>query len=398
MRQKGFSPILVIIITALVLGSGIFLYKNLNLSLPIKQSPAINTVESLPNVSAIEQQIKNIPSDKLNRIECATLGFSGGTDSQGNYKEGGNYIVYGKTQTQLSVGETDRLNKALLTVIPEHPPKYNPDMQMCLSESDNVLLIERGGKSDPNSLFIFQLTKGYEPKKQLTIKMENQLQGRSEMLAYTKEGILYLWIKGEDSVENIYKIDFNSQKVELAARGSAKLVSITLAPDSSSGISSPKPYISITRSVNDPNWKIYKNSKMGLEFEYPSEYRLTNDGSGDNETITLKIPFRGKPGEMRDGEMNITINPDPNLQEFVMGQFHGDIPLCRDDGMTYVSACIKKKILLGQNITEYIGDGFQGMYSFVTTNDKRLQVFTTASSLLFEADLMNKIIPSIKFI
>lgn len=281
MKQKGFSPILVIITAVLLLGSGIFLYKNSNLSLPIKQSPAANKFESLPNVSIAEQQIKSTPSDKLNQIECATLGFSGGTDPQGYYKEGGHYIVYGKTQTPLSVDETNRLNKALLTVISEHPPKYNPEMQMCLSELDNVLLIERGDKSDPNNLFVLRLTKGYELKNKITVKMESQLQGRSELLAYTKDGIFYLRARGNDSIDNIFKIDFNSQKVELAGRGSAQLAAITSTPNSSPGSSSQ-----VNISVSDPvaaqvySAKKFKKGTVGsVEGPYSSFIQSLSDES-----------------------------------------------------------------------------------------------------------------------
>lgn len=288
MKQNGFSPILVVIAVFVLLGLGTFVYKNSNLSLPIKQSS--NQVKSVPNVSVVEKQIKDIPNDKLSLIECATLGFSGGTDFQGNYKEGGNYVVYGKKQTLLTAEETNNLNKALLTVIPEHPPKYNPDIQMCLSESDNVLLIERGGKSDPNSLFILRLTRKYELNNRLTVTVESQLQGRSKVLSYTKEGLLYLWAKGKDSVENIYKIDFNSQKAELVGRGSAQPTTMTPAPSSSSTTSSQ-----INNPVSNPvaeqvySAKQFKKGTVGsIDGSYSSFIQSLPD---DNLISGACIPY-----------------------------------------------------------------------------------------------------------
>ncbi|MBI2315403.1 hypothetical protein HYU93_05120 [Candidatus Daviesbacteria bacterium] len=290
MRQNGFSPILVVIIATLLFGLGILFYKNSNLFLPVSRSSNTNKVESLSDVSAIEQQIKSIPPDKLNQIDCATLGFSGGTDSQVYYKEGGHYVVYGKTQTSLSAEDSVNLDKALLTVIPEHPPKYNPDMQMCLSDLDNVLLVERGGKNDPNDLFILRLTKRYELENRLTIKVESQSQGRSEVLAYTKDGILYLRAKGKDLIENIYKIDFNSRKADLVGRGLAQPATNSSTQNFSSSSSSQ-----INVPVTDPvAAQVYsaKKFKKGTEGSIDGSYSSFIQSLSDGDLISgVCIPY-----------------------------------------------------------------------------------------------------------
>lgn len=243
MQQRGFSLILAILITALLLGCGIFLYKNSNLSFSITKLTDKGKTDSIPELSVAEQEIKSIPSDKFFGISCATLGFSGGTDSQGYYKEGGNYVVYGESkQIPLSLEETDKVNKALLAVIPDHPPKYNPDMQMCLSDVDNILITEGGSKSDPPNLFVLRLNKNYELKNKTTLKVENQVQGRPTVLGYTKDGILYLKAKGRNtdiyrSAESIFKIDFDSNRYEVLGRSVIKLDYETGSNSASSSVS-----------------------------------------------------------------------------------------------------------------------------------------------------------------
>lgn len=273
MKQKGFSPILIVLVITL-LGSGIFLYKNYGLSLSIKKLSDASKPNSLPEVSVVEQEIKKISSDKLNGISCATLGFSGGTDSQGYYKQGGNYAVYGKDkQVSLSAEETDKVDKALLTVLSDHPPKYNPDMQMCLSDKDNILITEGG--SDPASLFVLRLTKKYELINKITLKVENQIQGWPQVLGYTKDGIVYLKVTGRNtdiyrSVEDVFKVDFSLNKYETLGRSVLKLDNeVSNTPVSGSAGETPKTdsvdYSKLINSVNyDP---LYANTLGAKNFK-----------------------------------------------------------------------------------------------------------------------------------
>lgn len=194
MKRKRFNPILVIFIASLILASVSYLYESSNI---------------------FQDTILYIRGffDKNYQISCSALGW----------KENSYVIFWNKKKpVNLNVRQTDKINAALSSVIPELPPAYNPAMLICPTDADNILITEGGYKTNPADLFVLRLTKNYDLKNTVHLKVEDQV-AEFYVLSYSKDGTLYLRARGINnalgrSTSSIFKVVFNSNKYEVVER------------------------------------------------------------------------------------------------------------------------------------------------------------------------------------
>lgn len=215
----------IIIGILVILGIVVFLSRQPN-SLVFNLSPIKQIQEAfLPEASTIEQQLASLSKDKLNDLTCGTVGFEGGSDSQGYYKPGGHYIIFKNSNVlrSLDASETAKMDKALLEVLPEHPPKFNPNTEICWTNDTNILTIDNGGKFNGASVIILVFDKQYNVKNKIPIKVEGTKYNGPQILAFTKDNDFYLKITTRDvysylKTDNIWKVNFSSNSSQVVGK------------------------------------------------------------------------------------------------------------------------------------------------------------------------------------
>jgi hypothetical protein len=205
--SKGFGAIgLFIVIAAIgISGAAVYLSKNYDLSLNISRKSL------LPSDSPVVSDTESLPTTNLQDLSCGILGFE--SDDYSYYTAFGStrYKKYGKEfKEKISVENTGKINQALLSVMADIPPKYNPEMMWCLTATNKILLV---AKPDAE-LFFFD--NQYNLIKNLHIKNFTQI---FDPLAFTKDNVLYLQQSSKDyktgrMTDAVLKVNLNdgSQK------------------------------------------------------------------------------------------------------------------------------------------------------------------------------------------
>lgn len=221
-QKDVFKTSLFIFLISLI---SLFLYGIFNKKLSI---PSLS--KTLPDVLTVEKQINEFPKANIYEITCGDLGFSGGVDAQGYYKTGGNYVIYSSPQRQfgkkleisLTADETSKMDSALLLVIPQHPPQYNPDISICWTPGTKILFFK--DTKNQGEFFVLKLSKDYSFEQKILGKISNQKLTEVKALALTKDNHLYLEISGKDNKsyqqnKSVAKISLGAQTFEIVGLG-----------------------------------------------------------------------------------------------------------------------------------------------------------------------------------
>ncbi len=187
MSKQGFSLIgLIISITAVVL-IGLYINKNYNLSLNFSKKEVQEKAVS-NNTKVTETE--TIPTTNLQNLTCGFLGFKD--------KDSINYTLFGSIRFKkfgkdfnenISPENSAKINKALLTIMPQTPPEYNPPIDVCFTAGEKIMLVV------DKQTTLFYLDNQYNLQKTIPL---NNFTPIYDFLAYTQDKILYIQQSSKD--------------------------------------------------------------------------------------------------------------------------------------------------------------------------------------------------------
>lgn len=173
----------------------------------------------LPDVTVAEEKLKSVESYD---ITCGSLGFP--NDSLENYIifSNSNKPFGKKISIDLTREESTKINSALLTVLSQHPPQYNPNINICWNNESKIIYIYPT-KVD-GQIFVLKTNNSFDLQQKIVVEIKgNKISGVTP-IAYTKDNHFYFEIPVraiKDNAPFIYltKINFSSSSFEISGQG-----------------------------------------------------------------------------------------------------------------------------------------------------------------------------------